>query len=96
MNVYNKQQLYKTLKAYNLFNFFKLYAVRETIGYYGKGFKQSDMDNVTNNYILPRYQNKSTTYIVNDLKKRQKAFIRFNKHHMLNYLLIPYKNNIHI
>lgn len=89
MNVYNKQQLYKTLKAYNLFAFFKLYAVRETIAYYGRGFQQCSLDNVINNHILIHYQGKSTKYIINDLKKRQRAFMKFNRNNILNYLQIP-------
>lgn len=92
MNINNKQQLHKTLKAYKLFAFFKLYAIRETIGYYGREFQQCSLDNVINNHILIYYQGKSTKYIINDLKKRQRAFMRFYKNNILNYLQIPQKN----
>lgn len=92
MNVYNKQQFYKTLKAYKLFAFFKLYAVRETIAYYGRGFQQCALDNVINNHILIHYQGKSTKYIINDLKKRQRAFIKFNNANVIKYIQIPQKD----
>jgi len=92
MNINNKQQLYKTLKAYKLYTFFKLYAIRETIAYYGRGFQQCALDNVINNHILIRYQGKSTKYIINDLEKRQRAFMKFNKNNILNYLQIPQKD----
>lgn len=92
MNINNKQQLYKTLKAYKLFTFFKLYTIRETIGYYGRGFQQCALDNVINNHLLIHYQGKSTKYIINDLKKRRRAFMKFNKNNILNYLQIPQKN----
>ena len=92
MNINNKQQLYKTLKTYKLFAFFKLYAIRETIAYYGRGFQQCELDSVINNHILMHYQGKSTNYIINDLKKRQKAFMKFNRNNILNYLQIPQKN----
>ena len=89
MNINNKQQLYKTLKAYKLFAFFKLYAIRETIRYYGRGFQQCSLDNVINNHILIHYQGKSTKYIINDLRKGQRAFMKFNRNNILNYLQIP-------
>ena len=92
MNINNKQQLHKTLKAYKLFAFFKLYAIRETIGYYGRGFQQCALDNIISNHILIRYQGKSTKYIINDLKKRQRAFMKFNRNNILNYLQIPQKD----
>ena len=92
MNINNKQQLYKTLKAYNLFAFFKLFVIRDTIEYYGRGFQQCELDNIITNHILIHYQGKSTKYIINDLKKRQRAFMRFNKNNILNYLQIPQKN----
>ena len=92
MNINNKQQLYKTLKAYNLFPFFKLFVIRDTIGYYGRGFQQCALDNIITNHILIHYQGKSTKYIINDLKKRQRAFMRFNKNNILNYFQIPQKN----
>lgn len=92
MNINNKQQLYKTLKAYKLYTFFKLYTIRETIAYYGRGFQQYQLDNVISNHILIRYQGRTTKYIINDLEKRQKAFMKFNKNNILNYIQIPRKN----
>ena len=92
MNVYNKQQLYKTLKAYKLFAFFKLYAIRETISCYGRGFQQCELDNVINNHILIRYQGRTTKYIINELKKRQRAFMKFYNANMIKYIQIPRKN----
>lgn len=92
MNVYNKQQFYKTLKAYKLYIFFKLYAIRETIACYGRGFQQCELDNVINNHILIRYQGRTTKYIINDLKKRQRAFMKFCNANMIKYIQIPRKN----